>query len=34
MRHRLPLPTPFPVGPINVYLAEGDPLTLVDTGPK
>lgn len=32
--HLLPLPTPFPVGPVNVYLADGDPLTLVDTGPK
>ena len=32
--HRLPLPTPFPIGPVNVYLAEGEPLTLVDTGPK
>lgn len=31
--HRLILPTPFPVGPVNVYLAEGDPLTLIDTGP-
>lgn len=30
----LPLPTPFPVGPVNVYLAEGEPLTLIDTGPK
>jgi glyoxylase-like metal-dependent hydrolase (beta-lactamase superfamily II) len=26
------LPTPFGVGPVNVYLVEG-PLTLVDTGP-
>ncbi len=34
MLHRLPLPTPFPVGPVNVYLAEGEPLTLIDTGPK
>lgn len=34
MLHRLPLPTPFPVGPVNVYLAEGDLLTLIDTGPK
>jgi glyoxylase-like metal-dependent hydrolase (beta-lactamase superfamily II) len=34
MLHCIPLPTPFPVGPVNVYLAEGDPLTLVDTGPK
>lgn len=32
--HSLSLPTPFPVGPVNVYLAEGDPLTLVDTGPR
>ena len=32
--HRLSLPTPFPCGPINVYLAEGDQLTLVDTGPR
>lgn len=30
----LPLPTPFPVGPVNVYLAEGEPLTLIDAGPK
>ena len=32
--HCLCLPTPFPVGPVNVYLAEGEPLTLIDTGPK
>jgi len=32
--HRLSLPTPFPVGPVNVYLIEGDTLTLIDTGPK
>lgn len=31
--HVLPIPTPFPVGPINVYLLEGEPLTMVDTGP-
>ena len=31
--HCLQLPTPFPVGPVNLYLFEGDPLTLVDTGP-
>jgi glyoxylase-like metal-dependent hydrolase (beta-lactamase superfamily II) len=31
--HTLAIPTPFPVGPVNVYLIEGDPLTLVDTGP-
>jgi len=32
--HRIELPTPFPVGPVNAYLLPGDPLTLVDTGPK
>jgi glyoxylase-like metal-dependent hydrolase (beta-lactamase superfamily II) len=32
--HALSIPTPFPVGPVNVYLAEGDPLTLVDAGPR
>src|SRR5574341_1755566 len=34
MLHLIPIPTPFPVGPVNVYLAEGNPLTLIDTGPK
>src|SRR4051794_10540083 len=32
--HGLSLPTPFPIGAVNVYLVEGDPLTLVDSGPK
>jgi len=32
--HTLSIPTPFPVGPVNVYLAEGEPLTLVDVGPR
>ncbi len=32
--HRIELPTPFPVGPVNAYLLGGDPLTLVDAGPK
>ncbi|MDQ7842566.1 MAG: MBL fold metallo-hydrolase [Armatimonadota bacterium] len=32
--HRIELPTPFPVGPVNAYLLEGDPLTLIDAGPK
>ena len=32
--HRIELPTPFPVGPVNAYLLDGTPLTLVDTGPK
>lgn len=31
---KLTIPTPFPVGPINIYLVVEDPLTLVDTGPK
>ncbi len=30
----LSIPTPFPVGPVNVYLAEGDGLTLIDVGPR
>ena len=33
--HAIELPTPFPVGPVTVYVANapGEPLTLVDTGP-
>ena len=31
---KLVIPTPFPVGPINIYLVIEDPLTLVDAGPK
>ncbi|OIJ14119.1 hypothetical protein BKP35_07930 [Anaerobacillus arseniciselenatis] len=31
---KLNLPTPFIVGPVNIYLIKGDALTLVDTGPK
>jgi len=31
---RLPIPTPFMVGRVNVYLVDDDPLTLVDTGPN
>ena len=30
---RLSLPTPFAIGPVNSYLLEDDPLTLVDPGP-
>jgi glyoxylase-like metal-dependent hydrolase (beta-lactamase superfamily II) len=30
--HRIALPTPFPVGPVNVYLFRGDTIVLVDTG--
>lgn len=32
--HTLPIPTPFAVGRVNVYLVEDDPLTLVDAGPN
>jgi len=33
--HRLELPTPFAVGPVNVYLAFGpEGPTLIDTGPR
>ncbi|HKP45130.1 MAG TPA: MBL fold metallo-hydrolase [Pyrinomonadaceae bacterium] len=28
------LPTPFYIGPVNVYLIAQDPITLIDTGPK
>ncbi len=27
------VPTPYPVGPVNVYLVKRDPVTLIDTGP-
>ncbi len=30
--HVIPLPTPFAVGDVNAYLAEGNPLTLIDCG--
>jgi glyoxylase-like metal-dependent hydrolase (beta-lactamase superfamily II) len=30
--HRIPLPTPYPVGRINAYLMPGPPVTLIDTG--
>jgi glyoxylase-like metal-dependent hydrolase (beta-lactamase superfamily II) len=29
---KMPLPTPFPAGPVNTYLLRRDALTLVDTG--
>lgn len=32
--HCLAIPTPFAVGRVNLYLLEGDPLTLVDAGPN
>src|SRR5215210_5407291 len=28
------VPTPFYVGPVNVYLIKADPVTLIDVGPK
>ena len=28
------LPTPFYIGPVNVYLIAEDPVTIIDTGPK
>lgn len=28
------MPTPFYVGPVNVYLIAEDPVTIIDTGPK
>ncbi|MDJ0867034.1 MAG: MBL fold metallo-hydrolase [Myxococcota bacterium] len=30
--HQLVLPTPWEVGPVQIYAVEGDPLTLIDTG--
>ncbi len=32
--HPIPIPTPFPVGPVNAYLLPEEPVTLVDVGPK
>ena len=32
--HCIPVPTPFLVGPVNLYLVDDDPLTLIDTGPN
>ncbi|MGI9657278.1 MAG: MBL fold metallo-hydrolase [Gaiellaceae bacterium] len=31
---KLTVPTPFRVGPVNCYLLDGEPLTLIDTGPN
>lgn len=30
----IPLPTMLPIGLVNVYLLDGEPLTLIDTGPR
>jgi glyoxylase-like metal-dependent hydrolase (beta-lactamase superfamily II) len=32
--HRITLPTPFPVGPVNLYLITEPELTLIDCGPR
>jgi glyoxylase-like metal-dependent hydrolase (beta-lactamase superfamily II) len=32
--HRISVPTPFYVGPVNVYVIKDDPLTIIDTGPR
>jgi glyoxylase-like metal-dependent hydrolase (beta-lactamase superfamily II) len=32
--HCISVPTPFYVGPVNVYLIQEDPLTLIDVGPR
>lgn len=32
--HRIIVPTPFYVGPVNLYLIEEEPLTLIDAGPR
>src|SRR4030095_9405263 len=31
---RISVPTPFYIGPVNVYLIAEDPITIIDTGPK
>ncbi|MBP2240781.1 glyoxylase-like metal-dependent hydrolase (beta-lactamase superfamily II) [Cytobacillus eiseniae] len=31
---KLVIPTPFPVGDVNVYVVKGEKLTLIDVGPK
>lgn len=30
----VPVPTPFPVGDVNLYIIRKDPITLIDAGPK
>jgi glyoxylase-like metal-dependent hydrolase (beta-lactamase superfamily II) len=32
--HRIALPTPFQIGAVSCWLLDGDPLTLVDPGPR
>lgn len=31
--HQLAVPTPYPVGPVNVFLIRNEPITLIDVGP-
>jgi len=31
--HTITVPTPYPVGPVNVYLVPREPVTLIDSGP-
>lgn len=31
---KITIPTPFSVGPVNCYLLDGEPLTLIDAGPN
>ena len=32
--HRLELPTPFAIGPVSCWVLRGEPLTIVDPGPR
>lgn len=32
--HKIPVPTPYPIGPVNSYLIKNRPYTLVDPGPN
>ncbi|MEW6730258.1 MAG: MBL fold metallo-hydrolase [Acidobacteriota bacterium] len=32
--HQIVIPTPFYVGPVNVYLIRNDPVTIIDVGPN
>jgi glyoxylase-like metal-dependent hydrolase (beta-lactamase superfamily II) len=31
--HPISVPTPYPIGPVTLYLLDGEPRTLIDTGP-
>ncbi|WP_161822608.1 MBL fold metallo-hydrolase [Sporotomaculum syntrophicum] len=31
--YQMIIPTPYPVGPVNVYLIKNDPITLIEVGP-